>query len=82
MVVDKKRVDAGSIVELPYRDYVYLANHDRVFDATDENVALVKAELKGKAELAARNAQPSEAEQLKARIAELEAKLAEAKKSK
>src|SRR5208337_3924152 len=82
MVVDKERRAKGEIIDLSYRDYVYLANHDRVAEATKENIEAVKAEIKAEAELAERQAQPSEADKLKARIANLEVEMASAKKSK
>jgi hypothetical protein len=82
MVVDKARKEKGEVVELSYRDYAYLSNHDRVADATEENIKVVRDEIKAEAALAARQAQPSEAEKLKDRIAALEVELAAAKKAK
>jgi len=53
-----------------------------VAEATGENVAAVKAEIKSTEEAAKRAAQPSTEEVLKARIANLETELAVAKKGK
>jgi hypothetical protein len=53
-----------------------------VAEATAENIAAVAAEIKSAEEAALRAAQPSSEDVLKARIANLEAELAAAKKGK
>jgi hypothetical protein len=82
MIVNKEPREGGEVVELSYADFTYLNTHERVFEATPENIALVKDELRRAKEAVARRNQPSDTETLKARIANLEAELAVAKKGK
>jgi 7-keto-8-aminopelargonate synthetase-like enzyme len=72
MVVDKKPHEKGEVVVLSHRDYVYLANHKRVAEATPENVKAVEAEIESE----------KEAELLREENARLRAELAAAKKGK
>ena len=82
MVVDGERMEKGVVVEMSGHNFKYLVQHDRVAEATGENIAAVKAEVKSTEEAAKRAAQPSTEEVLKARIANLETELAVAKKGK
>jgi hypothetical protein len=82
MVVDGERMEKGDLVEMSGHNFKYLVQHDRVAEATPENVAAVKAEVKAKEEAAKRAALPSNEDVLKARVANLEAELAAAKKGK
>jgi hypothetical protein len=82
MVVDGERLEKGDVVEMSVHNYKYLVQHDRVAEATPENVAAVKVEIKSAEEATKRAAQPSSDDVLKARIANLEAELAAAKKGK
>jgi hypothetical protein len=82
MIVDGERKEKGDVVTLSAHNYKYLAQHDRVAEATAENIAAVAAEIKSAEEAALRAAQPSSEDVLKARIANLEAELAAAKKGK
>lgn len=82
MVVDGERMEKGDVVEMSSHNFKYLIQHDRVAEATPENIAAVKAETKSAEEAARRAAQPSGEDVLKARIANLEAELAAAKKGK
>jgi hypothetical protein len=82
MVVDKKRLEKGDVVEMSHSDFSYLAGHHRVAEATAENVAAVKAEIKSEKEAAERAAAPTDADVLRQRVADLEAELAAAKKGK
>jgi hypothetical protein len=82
MVVDGERMEKGEVVEMSGHNFKYLVQHDRVAEATDENVAAVRAEIKATEEAAKRAAQPSDADVLRARIANLEAELTAAKKGK
>jgi hypothetical protein len=82
MVVDGERMEKGEVVEMSGHNFKYLLQHDRVAEATGENVAAVKAEIRSTEEAAKRAAQPSTEEVLKARIANLETELAVAKKGK
>jgi seryl-tRNA synthetase len=79
MVVNGERRSKGDVVELSNSNFKYLAQHDRVAEATDENIAAVKVQIKSEKEAADRAKLPSESETLKARIANLEAELAAAK---
>lgn len=79
MIVDGEACEKGDVVELAHREFVYLANHDRVAEATSENVAAVRAEVKSEKEAAERAAKPAETDLLRARIAQLEAELAKKK---
>ncbi|MGA7887615.1 MAG: hypothetical protein WCA44_17915 [Acidobacteriaceae bacterium] len=76
MVIDRKRREKGDVVELSYREYLYLAGNDRVLEATKENIDAVKAEAKAEKEAAARSRGPSEADTLRAKVKELEERLA------
>lgn len=80
MVVDGERMEKGDVVEMSGHNFKYLVQHDRVAEATAENIAAVKAEIKSTEEAARRAAQPSGEDVLKARIANLEAELAATKK--
>jgi hypothetical protein len=82
MVVDGERMEKGDVVEMSGHHFKYLALHDRVAEATAENVTAVRAEIKSAEEAAKRAAQPSNEDVLKARIANLETELAAAKKGK
>jgi hypothetical protein len=82
MVVDGERMEKGEVVEMSGHNFKYLLQHDRVAEATGENVSAVRAEIKSAEEAAKRAAQPSTEEVLKARIANLETELAVAKKGK
>jgi hypothetical protein len=82
MVVDKKPHEKGEVVVLSHRDYVYLANHKRVAEATPENVKAVEAEIESEKEAAERAALPTDAELLREENARLRAELAAAKKGK
>lgn len=76
MIVDGERKEKGDEVPLSHRDFVYLSQHSRVAEATPENVAAVKAEIKAAAEAAERAKQPTEADILRREVAELKAELA------
>ncbi len=52
MVVDGERMSKGDVVEMSSQNYKYLVQHDRVAEATAENVASVKAEIKSAVEAA------------------------------
>ncbi len=80
MVVDGERMEKGDVVEMSGHNFKYLLQHDRVAEATAENIAAVKAEIKATEEAAKRALQPSSEDVLKARIANLEAELAAVKK--
>jgi hypothetical protein len=80
MVVDGERMEKGDVVEMSGHNFKYLIQHDRVAEATAENIAAVRAEIKATEEAAKRAAQPSGEDVLKARIANLEAELAATKK--
>lgn len=80
MVVDGERMEKGDVVEMSSHNFKYLVQHDRVAEATTENIAAVRAEIKATEEAAKRAAQPSSEDVLKARIANLEAELAATKK--
>jgi ribosomal protein L9 len=82
MVVDGERMEKGDVVEISGHNFKYLVQHDRVAEATTENIAAVKAEVKSAKEAAERAKLPSDNEVLKARVANLEAELATAKKGK
>ncbi len=82
MVMDGERMEKGAVVEMSIHTYRYLAQHDRVAEATSENIAAVQAQIKSDEENARRAAQPSNEDVLKARVANLEAELAAAKKGK
>jgi hypothetical protein len=80
MVVDGEREEKGAVVTMSGHNFKYLLQHDRVAEATPENIAAVKAEIKSTEAAAKRALQPSDSDVLKARIANLEAELAAAKK--
>ena len=82
MIVDKKPREKGEVVTLSHSDFVYLANHKRVAEATDENVAIVKAEIESEKEAAERAALPSDTDLLREEVARLREELAAAKKGK
>lgn len=46
MLIAGEECEAGEVVELSAREYRYLYAHDRVCEATKENVAAVRAEVK------------------------------------
>lgn len=76
MVVDGERMEKGEVVEMSGHNFKYLIQHDRVAEATTENIASVKAEVKATEEAARRAAQPSDNDVLRTRVANLEAELA------
>ena len=45
MVMDGKRMEKGDVVEMSGHNFKYLVQHDRVAEATTENIAAVRAEL-------------------------------------
>jgi len=82
MIVDRKPREKGEVVELSHRDFVYLHTHNRVAEATKENIEAVEAEIESEREAAERAAQPTEADALREENAQLKAELAAAKKGK
>lgn len=82
MLIQGEECEAGEVVELSARDFKYLHAHERVAEATKENVAQVLAEVKVRKDLAAKAARKADEltdtkNQLAAalaRIAELEKK--------
>ncbi len=45
MVMDGKRMEKGDVVEMSGHNFKYLVQHDRVAEATTENIAAVRAQL-------------------------------------
>jgi hypothetical protein len=81
MVVAGNRMQKGAVVELARKDFVYLSQHDRVAEATAENISAVQAEVKAEKEAAKRAAvQLSTEDALRAENAQLRAELVAAKK--
>ncbi len=82
MLIEGEECEAGEVVELTARDFKYLSHHNRVLEATKDNVAAVREEIKIKRDAAAKVA--ARADELTdtknqlatalARIAELEKK--------
>ena len=87
MIVNKKARERGEVVDLTRREFKYFAYHDRVLEATPENVALVKEQVAAE-EKAAKEAMKRAAvaddkiAAQEARIAQLEALVAELAKKK
>jgi hypothetical protein len=82
MVLDGERAQKGDVVDMSAREFRYLAHHDRVAEATVENVAAVKAQVKAEKDVAERARMPSETEVLRQRVEDLQAQLDAAKKGK
>jgi hypothetical protein len=82
MVFDGERAQKGDVVDMSAREFRYLAHHDRVAEATPENIAAVKAQIKSEKDAAERAKMPSETEVLRQRVAELQAKLDATEKGK
>jgi len=81
MIVDGEPHEKGDVVEVPYREFVYLSNYNRVAEANKENIAAVKAEIKAEEEAAEKQAaQASELETTKALLAAARAQIAELEK--
>ena len=77
MIVDGEATAKGDVVELPHGTFRYLETHGRVFEATEENIAIVKAEIESEKKAAALvRAEAKEIDTLRARVALLEAELA------
>lgn len=78
MIFEGKPREKGEIVAMKARDFVYLSGHDRVAEATEENVDSVKAEVKAERAAAAKAAQTvSDLESTKSQLATALAKIAE-----
>jgi hypothetical protein len=83
MVIRGEDCAAGEVVELPEREFRYLAHFDRVLPATGENVAAVKAAAKAKRAAAERRAAAGdELTDTKAKLALAMAELERLKKGK
>jgi len=83
MVVDRENKEKGDIVSMSARDFKYLYHHDRVAEATKENVAAVLAEVASEKEAQKRAAVTAdELTTTKALLAAAQLELATLKKAK
>ena len=83
MVVKGENREAGEVVELPAREFNYLAQFDRVVVATTENVSALKAKLADERKAAKEaSAYVDELTATKAQLAAVQAENAALKKGK
>lgn len=83
MLIAGEECEAGEVVELKEREYRYLFTHDRVLEATKENVERVRAEVAARKKIAANQAaKADELADTKNQLATALARIAELEKGK